>query len=1182
MNMAKLTEGNKDLQQRYIAEIGADNDKTKARIALLKNAISTLEMSIGVSAAPARTFRSSLGLSTMKSLVFEPVDNSTSEVVLSSAQEQQAALAVEESLKTKVENLNRIKEGVLSLKVEIEDKKLKREEITRLYEQKKEEVEKTETELKEEIKKLKKNISFDSVYAKRELFNIKKAIEETQNKMIKTQEIMEKLNKDKEACEKDLEEVKNEGNDSYALKLAKSRTIVAPLEDATKTIEDQKEKLKARIEKERKEYIKSCNLYMIQEEDARAREMQRAEMAKEKKLLLKQMNKFKEDYKEELQLFFEQLEVEEQLNDLIKEKIDIEDKVALNEKERAKLNKKVKESGIELKKFKDQLNDTDKAVIEEIRMNEKTIKNLEEAITKRLENIDCKPLIEIMMEEISKKSALYDKAIFNIQQKLVDKEIEKMIEEQSATEDGISKKIKDIKMEIENMKDQNPGIKKIKESQIQIMEDKLSEAHLLFQAKMEAVEKWKIQMRAKFESLEEGNTEQELLADDARTVETIYRKIVIKIEDTKEKAEFQQEFNEYIEKLKEREQSIQKVVARGENLRARIEELKEEIKTYKDDIEQLEREYLKYKSDLNGLTPKLKDLEEQNDYRTAQLELELHKQGEEVFKQFLKKNEEMFKELKRTYGNKIAEKKKQEDKKKITELAVAQHAKRRNMVKKVFKEIQHMNKIIKGSDDKLIPHIESAKRVCEHQEARIAKMNGQLAGIIELENEAVVQIEAFFQRKKNELDHFLEIFYRKKNYEFAFQKLVELRAKIEKKKQRMSDLKVKLEALKKKREEERTSHAIQSVQQKIRLDTAQKQLEEIQKVYKTQITILGKQAKNFNLLIESDKRRVEIMNDKLSSSINNLKLTKQILGQKYKSVEDIHVPEVEPVPVIEPSIEEVKHSPEENYTKSEEMVKKKLRYEVIDMDAFDSEEKESSEEELVLEKYMKQAKDEEKEEEPKRFIHSGFNEKKSKYKIDIVTCPTKEKELFDNIKTVFEGMPIYKKYTAQSTLNAKRAFDPLQSSTYPPDTCGFGKRLLIYNPDDNKLEFRLLDGVTELSIPLDKVINVLIPTETTKIIKAQQAFGTTAKGDSKAKSVVLTKVDRQLENETYRERCKNVMYYPYALIINDKRIELIAETYTVYKYSVQALKQLIKNQMLLKSLKKHLQKESLAEEPDSS
>eukprot|EP00826_Nyctotherus_ovalis_P041274 TRINITY_DN4132_c0_g1_i9.p1 TRINITY_DN4132_c0_g1~~TRINITY_DN4132_c0_g1_i9.p1 ORF type:complete len:182 (+),score=61.77 TRINITY_DN4132_c0_g1_i9:185-730(+) len=180
-------------------------------------------------------------------------------------------------------------------------------------------------------------------------------------------------------------------------------------------------------------------------------------------------------------------------------------------------------------------------------------------------------------------------------------------------------------------------------------------------------------------------------------------------------------------------------------------------------------------------------------------------------------------------------------------------------------------------------------------------------------------------------------------------------------------------------------------------------------------------------------------------------------------------------------------------------------------------------------------------------------------------------------------MPLYKKYATHSTLNAKRAFDPLQGSQYPPDVCGFGKRLLIYNPDDNKLEFRPLDDprVAELSVPLEQVLSVLVPTETAKIVKAQQTSKAAGK-EGKGKDAVLSKVDRQLENEAYREKCKKVLHYPYAVITKDKRIEVIAETYTVYKYSVKALNQLIKNQKLLKSLKGYLIREAAeGEERDS-
>ena len=695
----------------------------------------------------------------------------------------------------------------------------------------------------------------------------------------------------------------------------------------------------------------------------------------------------------------------------------------------------------------------------------------------------------------------------------------------------------------------------------------------------------------------------------------VYRKIAIKIEDPKEKNEFQEIFNKYIVLLKEREQAIQKILAREENLKSRVDDLVEEKKLCANRIDQLDQESMKLKSDVEVFASKEKDLEYQNDYRTAQLELELHKQGEEDFKEFLKKNEEIFKGVKRTYGNKIVEKIKMEHKKEITELAITQHADRKNMVKNVYKSIHHINEIVKTNEttEKLIPHIESAKEIFDQQESVVTNLNSQLAGIIELENEAVVQIEAFLQRKKSELDHFLEVFYRKRNYEFTFQRLAEIKAQLEKKKQRIANLNNKIEALRKKREEERTAHAIQSIQQRIKLEAAQKQLEEIQKVLKLQVVVLGKQAKNCNLLIESDKRRVEILNDKLSTSITNLKLTKQILGQKFRGLDDIALPDtINPEELNEEERKEsmqihfdknAENNPAlSNYRETNDVLitenagMEDQKYGSIGGNVMEYNEHNSDEEgsdfdldnlraEVMKTEHKKTEEvhaEVKEEDEPGRFIYSGFNEKKSKFKIDILSCPDEERKLFDGTKTLFEGMSLYKKYTTKTLLIEKRAFDPLQSFKFPPDACGFGKRLITYNPTTHKVEFRLVDDprVCELSIPLSKILNILIPTETVKIIKAQQNFGTIPKGNFDDENIVFEKVDRQLENEAYREKCRKVIYYPYSLITEDKRIEIIAETYTIYKYSIQAINQLIKSQALLKKLKTHLIREALPEDED--
>ncbi len=71
----------------------------------------------------------------------ERVDSPGQEVVLSASQEQQVNEAIGEQLKGKVEGLNRLKEGIQVLHVEIEDKGMRKDELIKLYDEKKTETE---------------------------------------------------------------------------------------------------------------------------------------------------------------------------------------------------------------------------------------------------------------------------------------------------------------------------------------------------------------------------------------------------------------------------------------------------------------------------------------------------------------------------------------------------------------------------------------------------------------------------------------------------------------------------------------------------------------------------------------------------------------------------------------------------------------------------------------------------------------------------------------------------------------------------------------------------------------------------------------------------------------------------------------------------------------------------------
>ncbi len=509
-------------------------------------------------------------------------------------------------------------------------------------------------------------------------------------------------------------------------------------------------------------------------------------------------------------------------------------------------------------------------------------------------------------------------------------------------------------------------------------------------------------------------------------------------------------------------------------------------------------------------------------------------------------------------------------------------------------------------------------------------MNSQLAAIIEAENEANVLIEDYLKRKKTELSQHLQVFYKKKNYEFVLQRLVEVKDQLEKRKQRIEVLSNRLENLRKTLEEKKAGFAVRKVQQRMKLEATKKHLEELQKVVKVQIKILGKQINEYQMQITNDRKRVGIMSGKLGSGISNLKLTKQILAPKYRGVSELNVPaepvEIEPEEPLESQEEASATRGEANiYQVAEADIETEIKRDSLaepfskERDSYPSahqapsHDKDSaiseklsvlanpsdssnappkygcinvniadlnvtgSEAEAREEVKEEGKRPQQEEEEPGRFVYSSFNEKASKFRVDTTVCPVKELQLFDSIKTLLEGTPIYKKYTTQNLLR-ERAFDPLLSQKYPPDNCGFGKRHFMYNVMTNKLEFRLPSklSVSELSIPVSSVQRVVVPIETSQIVKVQKSCGgvmsvyLSGQADEKKETVTLDKLGRNVDNKEYREQCRGVHFYPYSVLTNDARIELVADTYTIFKYTVQAINQILMNQSLVASLKPYL------------
>ena len=87
---------------------------------------------------------------------------------------------------------------------------------------------------------------------------------------------------------------------------------------------------------------------------------------------------------------------------------------------------------------------------------------------------------------------------------------------------------------------------------------------------------------------------------------------------------------------------------------------------------------------------------------------------------------------------------------------------------------------------------------------------------------------------------------------------------------------------------------------------------------------------------------------------------------------------------------------------------------------------------------------------------------------------------------MLEGRHLYKKFSSYQSLK-RAAFDPLAADINPPDSCGFGLRLIRLATDLDKLEVKhSVKHTVEGTIALSSIIRPVIPQLTLDILKVQK------------------------------------------------------------------------------------------------
>lgn len=154
----------------------------------------------------------------------------------------------------------------------------------------------------------------------------------------------------------------------------------------------------------------------------------------------------------------------------------------------------------------------------------------------------------------------------------------------------------------------------------------------------------------------------------------------------------------YIEKSARREHQIQSSYKGVLDLQARISSLSKEQHSLEEDMFDRDQEYHQLKTQLKQATVRQKALEKIIEERHCELEYAIVRAGESNFEAYLKGHNEVFTNVKKTYGAKISNKMKKEQKDEFLQMVKDQFSKRRQEIERIHEAILAIDKQLDDLD----------------------------------------------------------------------------------------------------------------------------------------------------------------------------------------------------------------------------------------------------------------------------------------------------------------------------------------------------------------------------------------------------------------------------------------------------------------------------------------------------
>ena len=263
-------------------------------------------------------------------------------------------------------------------------------------------------------------------------------------------------------------------------------------------------------------------------------------------------------------------------------------------------------------------------------------------------------------------------------------------------------KIKDLQVDdnfgksTEQIRKENQMISKFKAKvgKLQQSLEDLRLAKLRSKARQDAIEKWKLKAKAHiFKDEEDKIDNDELCVSDLDNsiLEAFLKNTLYKIEDLSSKKKLEEMLYLYVDKVTRRENNIQRYYNESIRVKDEIDHSKGLIRELETEIT-MNNDHYQFKNQLKEVNSREKAIEMLIEERRSQLEYEILKQSDDNFDLYLETNFQVFKNVKKTYGAKISEKMKAEQKQEFLDMIREQYEKRYAEIKTTHYQILDIDK----------------------------------------------------------------------------------------------------------------------------------------------------------------------------------------------------------------------------------------------------------------------------------------------------------------------------------------------------------------------------------------------------------------------------------------------------------------------------------------------------------